>query len=144
MMLSHRRPLLLALVFVRWYHSNAYRVAIIGGGISGTFAAKYLAEYDVHHRSSSPPGADADADADGGADTIIRDCLLDEIVVYDISPPPASFAHGNYTDTVDTVDSSSKAHHSSSDPRPHNWQGSRVSSITLQDGSVVELGASII
>ena len=36
-----RRALLLALGALT---AEAYRVAIIGGGISGTFAAKYLAD----------------------------------------------------------------------------------------------------
>jgi prenylcysteine oxidase/farnesylcysteine lyase len=123
-MLPRHPPLLLALAVVLWCQSNAYKVAIIGGGISGTFAAKYLAEYDV---SGGGP--------DGG-----RDCLLDEIVIYDVSPPPFRFDHDNHTETSNKFTKPE----SSSDPRPQNWQGSRVASITLLDGSVVELGASII
>ncbi len=134
--------LLLALAVVPWCQFNAYRVAVIGGGISGTFTTKYLAEYDVLHRSSSPP-------TDDGSDTTTsRDCLLDEIIVYDVSPPSTSFAEENRTDAMTNsyakVQYSSSSSSSSSDPRPLNWQGSRVSSVTLMDGSVVELGASII
>ena len=102
--------------------AEGYRIAIIGGGISGTFAAKYLAEYDVNHVLEREKG-----EREG--------CLLDEIVVYDVSPPPSGFSN---------VSASTNTTLSSSDPRPPNWQGSRVSSITLKDGSVIELGASII
>jgi len=63
------------------------RIAIIGGGISGSFATKYLSDYDV-------------------------DCTLD-ITVFD--PPPSE-----------------------------DHQGSRVSSYTLKDGTVVETGGSIV
>lgn len=63
------------------------RIAIIGGGISGSFAAKYLSDYDVG-------------------------CSLD-ITVFD--PPPSK-----------------------------SNQGSRVSSYALEDGTVVEAGASIM
>lgn len=95
---------------------EGYRIAIIGGGIGGTFAAKYLAEYDVHHRGENQRS----------------ECLLREIVVFDVSPPPG-----------ETTTSSTKTR-SSADPRPRHWQGSRVSSLTLRDGTVIELGASII
>ncbi|KAL3764237.1 hypothetical protein ACHAWU_004049 [Discostella pseudostelligera] len=134
-MASRRPPLFLAIAVVLWCQSNAYKVAIIGGGISGTFAAKYLAEYDVNHRSGGCP------DGGGGGGDSERDCLLDEIVIYDVSPPTSRFAQHNRTD--ETSNTFTKPE-SSSDPRPQNWQGSRVASITLQDGSVVELGASII
>jgi len=97
--------------------SKGYRIAIIGGGISGTFTAKYLAEYDVGTS---------------------RDCSLDEIVVYDVSPPPPP------RDEQAQTDGDTGTIQSSSDPRPKHWQGSRVSSITLSDGSTIELGASII
>jgi prenylcysteine oxidase/farnesylcysteine lyase len=93
---------------------KGYRIAIIGGGIGGTFTAKYLSEYDVNHRNDKR-----------------SHCSLDEIVVFDVSPPP-----------VDTPNNEVVT--SSSDPRPKHWQGSRVSSLTLRDGSVIELGASII
>ena len=123
-----RLPHLIVTLLLLCHHSsttNAYKIAIIGGGISGTFSAKYLAEYDVNHRIST-------------GDT--RDCLLDEIDVYDVSPPPFADTHNAEKIAQDGVQMQS----SSADPRPTNYQGSRVSSITLQDGSVVELGASII
>ena len=91
---------------------NGFKIAVVGGGISGTFVTKYLAEYDVHSER--------------------EDCFIDEIVVFDISPQ-ASDRIGNVEMAM-----------SSSDPRPPHWQGSRVSSLTLADGSVIELGASII
>jgi hypothetical protein len=63
------------------------RIAIIGGGISGSFTAKYLSDYD-------------------------DECLLD-ITIFE-------------------------------PPKDSKNQGSRVSSLTLDDGTVVERGASII
>ena len=146
-MVSSSRPslLLLALAAEPWCQSYAYRVAVIGGGISGTFATKYLAEYDVFHREEA-----------GDTTTRMRDCLVDEIIVYDVSPPSATllFAKDNHdtdddnnnnlTNSYTNVQQSYSSIRSSSDPRPQNRQGSRVSSITLMDGSVVELGASII
>ncbi|KAL7525602.1 hypothetical protein ACHAXR_003874 [Thalassiosira sp. AJA248-18] len=110
---------------------EAKKVAIIGGGISGTFAAKYLAEYDAKYLSNDKNGEE-------------RDCLLDEIVVYDVSPPPTGFSDEPKTTTDAPQQAPPSKPQSSADPRPPNWQGSRVSSITLKDGSVVELGASII
>lgn len=91
---------------------KGFRIAIVGGGISGTFAAKYLTEYDVSSKRDN--------------------CSIDEIVVFDISPQA--------TDQT----SKDEVVASSSDPRPQHWQGSRVASLTLADGSVIELGASII
>jgi len=67
--------------------SKPTRIAVIGGGISGSFVTKYLSDYD-------------------------GDCSLD-ITVFD--PPPSS-----------------------------DNQGSRVASHTLEDGTVVETGGSII
>ena len=97
--------------------SEGYRVAIIGGGISGSFVTKYLSEYDV------------------------AKCQLDKIIVYDVSPPPPDFSDNEpliHSDNSNNFDLQS-----SSDPRPENWQGSRVSAITVKD-TVIELGASII
>ncbi len=91
------------------------RIAIIGGGISGTFTAKYLAEYDSRGQYS-------------------RKCLIDEIHIFDVSPPLSS---GRYPRDNVTIQSSA-------DPRPPTWQGSRVSTLQLNDGSTIELGASII
>lgn len=102
---------------------EGYRIAIIGGGISGTFTAKYLTDYDVSYLHKPVNGKRRER------------CLLDEITVFDISPPPPGFSSSDedYQHTVK----------SSSDPRPENWQGSRVSSITVKE-TVIELGASII
>jgi len=78
------------------------RIAIIGGGISGSFLTKYLVDYDI-------------------------DCSLD-ITVFDPTPSSSSSNDGNgnplYGDSFN--------------------QGSRISSHTLKDGTVVELGASIL
>ena len=74
------------------------RVAVIGGGISGTFFSKYLVDFD-------------------------ESCLLDEVVIFDPNPLGEP--------TLSDTDSTS------------NLQGSRVASTALDDGSVVELGASV-
>mmetsp|Transcript_3924 Transcript_3924/g.10826 ORF Transcript_3924/g.10826 Transcript_3924/m.10826 type:complete len:296 (-) Transcript_3924:49-936(-) len=87
---------------------NGKRIAIIGGGVSGSFAAKYLADYD-------------------------EGCSLDAVDLYEPSPI-SDFEQG-------------KQHGIPSSGEPESdddWQGSRVSSLTLHDGTVVELGASII
>jgi len=73
----HRQPFFITslLLCVRLNQLRAYKVAIIGGGISGSFSAKYLADYDANYRSRN-----------NGGET--RGCRLDEIVVYDVSPTP--------------------------------------------------------
>jgi len=80
--------------------TKAQRIAVIGGGISGAFAAKYLADYN--------------ADA----------CKLEGITIFD----PVAVA-----ETV-TLDQNPD----------DDWQGSRISSLRLNDGSILELGASVL
>jgi prenylcysteine oxidase / farnesylcysteine lyase len=75
----------------------ARRVAVIGGGISGSFVAKYLSDYDK------------------------GSCALTSVTIFD------PFPMGEPTTTTPLDD----------------WQGSRVASTILSDGSVVELGASV-
>ncbi|KAL7548998.1 hypothetical protein ACHAWF_012263 [Thalassiosira exigua] len=123
--------LLLLLLLGKSSPSEGYKVAIIGGGISGTFAAKHLADYDANHRSVDESGQR-------------RDCLLDEIAVYDVSPPPAGFSDESQSARDGDDKQTAKGLQSTADPRPPGRQGSRVSSVVLGDGSVVELGASII
>lgn len=80
--------------------SKKKKIAIIGGGISGTFVTKYLTDYDTN-------------------------CQIDSITIFDPSTPwkgPKEAA---------------------SYPPDDDWQGSRVESLRLMDGSVVEMGASI-
>jgi prenylcysteine oxidase/farnesylcysteine lyase len=79
--------------------ADAQRIAVIGGGISGSFAAKYLADYNKD------------------------ECMLDSITIYE--PMPVTKAVTPQDVPVD------------------NWQGSRVSSLRLKDGTLVELGASV-
>ena len=76
--------------------STCRRIAVIGGGISGTFVSKYLAEYD-------------------------KDCSILEIAIFD--PLPL----GEPTTEISGPD----------------WQGSRVASVRMEDGGVVEIGASV-
>ena len=98
--------------------NQQYRIAIIGAGISGSFTSKYLAEYDVHHRHNDR-----------------TDCFIDRIDLFDVSPPPDD----------NLVNATFKAVSSSwGSDAPKEYQGSRVSSLILSDGSVIELGASII
>ena len=89
------------------------RIAIIGGGICGSFASKYLAEYDSEH------------------------CQIDSITIFDPSPQLSSPNGGKGEPGGPPTGGSS------ADLGQHR-QGSRVSSLTLADGTVVELGASII
>mmetsp|Transcript_17443 Transcript_17443/g.25432 ORF Transcript_17443/g.25432 Transcript_17443/m.25432 type:complete len:620 (-) Transcript_17443:533-2392(-) len=84
------------------------RVAIIGGGISESFTAKYLFDYDTK-------------------------CKLD-ITLFD-APTVGNSSGSNHGDGNDN---GYKSNNSST------GQGSRVNSLTLSDGTVVELGASII
>lgn len=76
----------------------AQRIAVIGGGISGTFVARYLTEYDFG-------------------------CQM-ELALYDPSPI------GEYTTTTSNDGA--------------NGQGNRVATLKLEDGRLIELGASIV
>ena len=119
----NRSPCNLLLVAVLAFHSprrifaaeqqKQKRIAIIGGGIGGTFASKYLAEYDAGQ------------------------CQIDSITIFDPSPQ-LSTANGGVGKPGGPPTGGSSAH------LGPNRQGSRVSTLTLQDGTVVELGASII
>lgn len=77
---------------------SSQKIAIIGGGISGSFTAKYLADYDVN-------------------------CTLNSITIFDPVSPSSSMDPEREPDD--------------------DWQGSRVASVRLDDGSIVEVGASI-
>lgn len=115
------------------------KIAIIGGGISGTFAAKYLSDYDSN-------------------------CLLDSITIYEPYSIISSYKSGEeiHKEALDVEDDnlvkdSKNNGHSMVIPQPLQssiqeeqllQQGSRVSSIKLSnhngDETIVELGASII
>ena len=86
------------LFFTALFAIEAKKVAIIGGGISSSVFAKYLADYDTN-------------------------CTLESIVIYD--PLPIGQAV-NVTQKADA-----------------DWQGSGVTTLELEDGTVVELGASV-
>lgn len=81
---------------------HAQRIAVIGGGIGGSFVTKYLVDYD------------------DGADK----CNLDSITVFEPMPLKGPI------DASSTIPDDS-------------WQGSRVQSVRLRDGTIVEVGASI-
>jgi prenylcysteine oxidase/farnesylcysteine lyase len=74
-------------------------IAIIGGGISGTFTAKYLSDYDSEN------------------------CMIESLTIFD------PFPIGEPTSLSDSQDEA--------------WQGNRISSLQLDDGRVVEIGASV-
>lgn len=93
--LLRQRLIVFSLLFVR---SSCQRIAVIGGGISGTFVSKYLADFD-------------------------KKCSLHEIVIFD--PMPLGEATKQSSGASDF------------------GQGSRVASVRLKDGSVVEIGASV-
>jgi prenylcysteine oxidase/farnesylcysteine lyase len=84
------------------------KIAIIGGGISGSFVTKYLTDYDN------------------------TSCSLD-ITIYD------PYHTGIIDDSIENENENENENESI-----QNQQGSRVSSYTLKDGTVVERGASII
>jgi hypothetical protein len=122
--------------------------------ISGTFTARFLSKYDAGHCRHRP-----DDNNDGAGEGVTtRDCLLNKIIVYDISPPPVDFCNDDHNpegnDGGSPPSSSSLSSllslssqflsSSSSNTHPLDWQGSRVASATLLDGSVVELGALIV
>jgi prenylcysteine oxidase/farnesylcysteine lyase len=79
--------------------AEAQRIAVIGGGISGSFAAKYLADYNKD------------------------ECKLDSITIYE--PMPVT----KVVNPKDVPDD--------------DWQASRVSSLRLEDGTLIEIGASV-
>mmetsp|Transcript_4175 Transcript_4175/g.6181 ORF Transcript_4175/g.6181 Transcript_4175/m.6181 type:complete len:565 (-) Transcript_4175:1695-3389(-) len=83
------------------------RIAVIGGGIGGTFVSKYLVDYDTT-------------------------CQIDSLTLFDPTFQP--------NDSDDKRSSSSKQ----SDGNQSTLQGGRVATKILDDGTVIELGASII
>ncbi|CAB9508729.1 Prenylcysteine lyase [Seminavis robusta] len=96
-MISPWHPSCSIFLLLSWLSlAESQKVAIIGGGLSGTFTSKYL------------------VDLDG------KGCNLDSITIFD--PLPI----GGPAPTSDD-----------------DWQGSRVSSVALPDGRIVELGASV-
>ncbi|GKY99382.1 hypothetical protein MPSEU_000892900 [Mayamaea pseudoterrestris] len=80
------------------YYTNAQRIAVIGGGISGSFVTKYLSDLD-------------------------KNCTLSAITIFEPLP----------------LNGPISVNQSAND----NEQFSRVQSIRLNDGTIVEIGASI-
>jgi len=78
---------------------SAKKIAVIGGGISGTFVTKYLTDYDP-------------------------ECKLDSLTIFEPFPVNDTIKRTTEADTT--------------------MQGSRVSTLELEDGATVELGASIL
>jgi len=90
---------------------GATKIAVIGGGIGGSFVTKFLSDYDTRSNSYA----------------------IDSIELFEPSP---------ILQSEDVVQTSSIV--PSSGSLEEDWQGSRVASITLGDGTVVELGGSIV
>jgi Prenylcysteine lyase len=88
--------------------SSAKKIAVIGGGISGTFVTKYLVDHDP-------------------------ECKLESITIFESQP---------VNGTVRKEDDSSAT--SATSATSAEYQHSRVWSLELDDGAVVELGASIL
>lgn len=103
-----RPPVILSLVFLFCGRRvrgavNAKKIAVIGGGISGSFFTKYLVDYDSK-------------------------CELESFTIFEPYP---------VIETIKTKDVAVSADNA-------NFQGSRVASLELDDGSVVEVGASVL
>jgi prenylcysteine oxidase/farnesylcysteine lyase len=106
------------------------RVAVIGGGIAGTFVSHYLAKYDTN-------------------------CALGTLTLLDAGFPSMAAQKSNPQDAEDEdsdedededSDASSKSTHKHNTRKLlQHHQGSRVSTYILpQDGTVIEVGASIV
>ena len=96
------RPLRVLLLVLLTWNAAAQRIAVIGGGISGSFVTKYLTDYVSASNATN----------------------WDEIVVLDPQP-----VRGPISVDDDAIG--------------HDGQGSRVTTLQLRDGSLIELGASI-
>ena len=83
------------------------RIAVIGGGIGGTFVSKYLVDYDTT-------------------------CQIDSLTLFDPT------FHPNASDDKRIISSEQ------SEGCQSTLQGGRVATKILDDGTVIELGASII
>lgn len=89
-----------------WNRRARPRIAVIGGGISGSFVTKYLSDYDTA-------------------------CVLESITIFD----PQSPIHQPLT-VEEASTTTAELNHD-------DWQGGRITSLRLRDGTVVELGASV-
>jgi prenylcysteine oxidase / farnesylcysteine lyase len=107
--IMHSRWLLLVIIFLLERNCLlqqvfSKKIAIIGGGISGTFVMKYLVDYDIHCQQ------------------------FESFTIFEPSEPKRIIRK-----TVnDTMDSNS------------SYQTSRIASYEMDDGTVVELGASVL
>jgi len=131
---------LFATVAATWLitFTNAQKIAIIGGGISGTFTAKYLTDYDAPV------------------------CKIESIHIYDPNPimigqrqqQQQQQQQQEEEETLQVVHDEEENPSVSVIPPPndkddddgdddHDWQGSRVAAVRLKDGRIVEIGASI-
>ena len=99
------------------------RIAVIGGGISGTFVSKYLVDLDLN-------------------------CSLDALVIYDplpigqlsFSSTSASTSTSTSATTTTTQDNTA-IDNSNNNNNNNDWQSSRVATVEV-DGHIVELGPS--
>jgi prenylcysteine oxidase/farnesylcysteine lyase len=95
---------------------HAQRIAVIGGGISGSFVTKYLMDYDQRTSSSSSSSSSSSCMINV---TLFEPLLLEGPLILSHIP--------DYDD----------------DNQNEQQQFSRVQSIQLDDGTIIELGASI-
>jgi prenylcysteine oxidase/farnesylcysteine lyase len=87
--------------------AHAKRIAVIGGGISGSFFSKYISDLD-------------------------EKCTIEEIHIFEPYPVKGPTSVVDVAAPVNPED----------EQRP--GQGSRVSTLQLRDGTLVEIGASIV
>ncbi len=110
------------------------KVAIIGGGVGGSFTAKFISDYDK------------------GCSTI------DSITIYEPYSIISNYGDGesksNDTNTIipyeyeyeyeEEKKANSQHQHQQQNKKKHRQQGPRTASVQLSDGTIVELGASIL
>ena len=128
--------------------NNSSKIAIIGGGISGSFVTKYLADYEYKYKynSDSDNSNNNDNNNDHHCSGNSRYSL--DITIFD--PHHISMdgdGDGEYGDGDGDGegDGEGEGEGGKNETKTDSFlQGSRVSSHTLPDGTVVERGASII
>lgn len=107
-------PRLAALLLLCKTAVSAKKIAVIGGGISGTFVTKYLTDYDPL-------------------------CTLESLTIFESYP-----VNDTIKSSCFSVASASANDNIQEEVSEAAAQGSRVSTLELEDGTLVELGASVL